>query len=85
MKTTFLGAGFAVGPKKSVPARRATQKELDASFHGGNLTCPVVPCAARRHGRSIADPFEPFAAFTLGYAASVPPSQSRERPEIVWA
>jgi hypothetical protein len=33
----------------------------------------------------IADPFEPFAAFTLGYAASVPPSQSRERPEIVWA
>ena len=29
--------------------------------------------------------FEPFAAFTLGYAALVPPSRSRERPEIVWA
>jgi nitroreductase len=33
----------------------------------------------------IAKAFEPFAAFTLGYAASVPPSHSRERPEIVWA
>jgi nitroreductase len=33
----------------------------------------------------IAETFEPFAAFTLGYAASVPPSRSRERPEIVWA
>jgi nitroreductase len=33
----------------------------------------------------IADAFEPFAAFALGYAASVPPSHSRERPEIVWA
>jgi nitroreductase len=33
----------------------------------------------------IAEAFEPFAAFTLGYAASVPPSRSRERPEIVWA
>jgi nitroreductase len=32
----------------------------------------------------IAKAFEPFAAFTLGYAASVPPSRSRERPEIVW-
>jgi nitroreductase len=29
--------------------------------------------------------FEPFAAMTLGYAASVPPSHSRKRPEIVWA
>ncbi len=33
----------------------------------------------------IAEAFEPFAAFTLGYAASVPPSRSRDRPEIVWA
>ena len=33
----------------------------------------------------IAEAFEPFAALTLGYAASVPPSHSRERPEIVWA
>jgi nitroreductase len=32
----------------------------------------------------IAEVFEPFAAFTLGYAASVPPSRSRERPNIVW-
>ena len=87
MKTTFLGAGFAVGPKKSVPARRATQKELDASFHGGNLTCRGGPLRSpeTRKELGIADPFEPFAAFTLGYAASVPPSQSRERPEIVWA
>jgi len=33
----------------------------------------------------IAEAFEPFAAMTLGYAAAVPPSHSRERPEIVWA
>jgi nitroreductase len=33
----------------------------------------------------IPEAFEPFAAFALGYAASVPPSHSRERPEIVWA
>jgi hypothetical protein len=32
----------------------------------------------------IAEAFEPFVAFTLGYAASVPPLRSRERPEIVW-
>jgi nitroreductase len=33
----------------------------------------------------IAEAFEPFVAITLGYATSVPPSRSRERPEIVWA
>jgi hypothetical protein len=38
-----------------------------------------------RQELGIAEPFAPFAAFTLGYAASVPPSRSRERPEIVWA
>ncbi len=32
----------------------------------------------------IAEAFDPFAAITLGYAASVPPLRSRERPEIVW-
>jgi nitroreductase len=29
---------------------------------------------------SIVEAFAPFAAFTLGYAASPPPSHSRERP-----
>ena len=38
-----------------------------------------------RKALGIAEAFEPFATFTLGYAASVPPSHSRERPEIVWA
>ena len=33
---------------------------------------------------NIAEAFEPFAAITLGYSASIPPSHSRERPEIVW-
>jgi nitroreductase len=31
----------------------------------------------------IADAFTPFAAFSLGYAASVPQPRPRERPEIV--
>ena len=33
----------------------------------------------------IGEAFAPFAAITLGYAAAVPPSHSRERPKIVWA
>jgi nitroreductase len=33
----------------------------------------------------IVGAFAPFAAFTLGYVASLPPSHSRERPQIVWA
>jgi nitroreductase len=37
-----------------------------------------------RKALGINDAFAPFAAFTLGYAASVPPPRSRERPEIVW-
>ncbi len=41
-------------------------------------------CADARQELRLADGFEPFAAFTLGYAASVPTSQSRARPEIVW-
>jgi hypothetical protein len=40
--------------------------------------------AEARKELGIADGFEPFAAFTLGYAATVPPSRSRERPQIVW-
>lgn len=42
-------------------------------------------CPKTRKELGIAEAFEPFAAFTLGYAASIPPSHSRERPQIVWA
>jgi nitroreductase len=38
-----------------------------------------------RRQLGIGEAFEPYAAITLGYAASVPPSHSRERPQIVWA
>jgi nitroreductase len=41
-------------------------------------------CPETRRELGIAEAFEPFAAFTLGYAASIPPSHSRDRPEIVW-
>jgi hypothetical protein len=41
--------------------------------------------AEARSELGIGDLFVPFAAFTLGYAASIPPSRSRERPQIVWA
>jgi nitroreductase len=37
-----------------------------------------------RQELGIAEAFEPFAAFTLGYAAAVPPARQRERPPIVW-
>jgi nitroreductase len=40
--------------------------------------------AEARKELGIADGFQPFAAFTLGYPAIVPPSKSRERPQIVW-
>jgi nitroreductase len=41
-------------------------------------------CSEARKQFGIAEAFEPFAAFTLGYATSIPPWHSRERPEIVW-
>jgi nitroreductase len=46
---------------------------------------PWLRSEETRRELGIAEAFAPFAAFTLGYAASVPPSHSRERPEIVWA
>ena len=46
---------------------------------------PWLRSRETRRELSIPDGFEPFAAFTLGYAATLPPPRSRERPEIVWA
>jgi nitroreductase len=70
---------------------RAGQNLL-LSAHARGLGCCWVGAPmlwlrspATRKQLVIAEAFEPFAAFTLGYAASVPPSHSRDRPEIVWA
>ena len=46
---------------------------------------PWLRSEETRRELGIVEAFAPFAAFTLGYAASVPPSHSRERPEIAWA
>jgi nitroreductase len=46
---------------------------------------PWLRSPSARKELGFGDIFAPFAAFTLGYAASVPPSRSRARPQIVWA
>jgi hypothetical protein len=46
---------------------------------------PWLSSRDTRKELGIAEVFAPFAALTLGYAASVPPQRSRERPQIVWA
>ena len=61
----------------------AHARGLGSSWVGAPLLWLRSPETRKELG--IAEAFEPFAAFTLGYAASVPPSHSRERPEIVWA
>jgi nitroreductase len=84
-------SGHADNSESSQDCNRAGQNLVLSAHARGLGSCWVgapMPWLRNRETRKelgIADAFEPFAAFTLGYAASVPPSRSRERPEIVWA
>ena len=84
-------SGHADNSESIQDCNRAGQN-LVLSAHARGLGCcwvgapmPWLRSPQTRQELGIAEAFEPFAAFTLGYAALVPPSRSRERPEIVWA
>ena len=93
----FLGAPVVIvisghaGNSQSVQDCNRAGQNLMLSAHARGLgSCWVgAPMLWLRRPETrkelgIAEAFEPFAAFTLGHAASVPPSRSRERPKIVW-
>ena len=61
----------------------AHARGLGSGWVGAPMLWLRSPKARKELG--IAEAFEPFAAFTLGYAAMEPRSHPRERPEIVWA
>ena len=94
----FLGApavivisGHADNPQSIQDCNRAGQNLMLSAHARGLGSCWVgAPMLWLRRPETrkelgIAEVFEPFAVFTLGYAASVPPPRSRERPKIVWA
>ena len=68
------GGDRDLGPRRQLPSIQ------DCNRAGQNLMLSAHVAVAR-----CAPNLRAFAAFTLGYAASVPPLRSRERPEIVWA
>jgi nitroreductase len=84
-------SGHAANSQSIEDCNRAGQNLVLSAHARGLGSCwvgspmPWLRSPATRKELGIADAFEPFAAFTLGYPASVPPSRSRERPEIVWA
>jgi len=84
-------SGHADNSQSIEDCTRAGQNLVLSAHARGLGTCWVgapmlwLRSPQTRKQLGIAETFEPFAAFTLGYAASVPPSHSRERPQIVWA
>ena len=84
-------SGHADNPQSIQDCNRAGQNLMLSAHARGLGSCwvgapmPWLRSPQTRSELGIAEAFEPFAAFTLGYAASVPPSRSRERPQIVWA
>jgi nitroreductase len=84
-------SGQADNAESIQDCNRAGQNLLLSAHARGLGSCWVgspmlwLRSAEGRKELGIEDAFMPFAAFTLGYAASIPPSRSRERPRIVWA
>jgi nitroreductase len=84
-------SGHADNSQSIQDSNRAGQNLMLSAHVRGLGSCwvgapiPWLRSPDTRKELGIAEAFEPFAAFTLGYAAAVPPSHSRERPEIVWA
>jgi nitroreductase len=83
-------SGYADNSQSIQDCNRAGQNLMLSAHARGIGSCWVgAPMLWLRNPQtrkqlSIAEAFQPFAAFTLGYAAAVPPSRSRERPDIVW-
>ena len=64
--------------------RRRSNKSIPANREATGAPMLWLRSPETRKELGIAEAFDPFAAITLGYAASVPPLRPRERPEIVW-
>ena len=83
-------SGHADNSQSIQDCNRAGQNLMLSAHARGLGSCwvgapmPWLRSPDTRKELGIADAFAPFAALTLGYAASVPPSHSRERPQIVW-
>jgi len=83
-------SGHADNPQSIQDCNRAGQNLVVSAHARGLGSCWVgapmlwLRSPETRRELGIAATFEPFAAFALGYAASVPASHSRERPDIVW-
>ena len=84
-------SGHAGNSQSIQDCNRAGQNLMLSAHARGLGSCWVgapmlwLRSADVRKELGIAEAFKPFVAFTLGYAASVPASHSRERPEIAWA
>ena len=83
-------SGHADNSQSIQDCNRAGQNLMLSAHARGLGSCwvgapmPWLRSPDTRKELGIAEAFAPFAALTLGYAASVPPSRSRERPQIVW-
>jgi nitroreductase len=81
------------GPRGQFPTTqdcsRGTETSCFRHTAAGSAAAGSLPrcydSAVRRHGRKSLSPRPSSPSQTLRSAASVPPSHSRERPEIVWA
>jgi len=84
-------SGHADNSESIQDCNRAGQNLLLSAHARGLGGCwvgapmPWLRSPQARKELDSAEAFEPFAAITLGYAATAPPSRSRERPQIVWA
>jgi len=94
----FLGApvvivisGHADNSESIQDCNRAGENLVLSAHARGLGSCwvgapiPWLRSSSARKELAIPEAFEPFAAFTLGYAASVPLPRSRDRPDIIWA
>ena len=83
-------SGHAGNSQSVQDCNRAGQNLMLSAHARGLGSCwvgapmPWLCSPDTRKELGIAEAFAPFAALTLGYAASVPPLHSRERPQIVW-
>jgi nitroreductase len=84
-------SGHADNSQSFEDCNRAGQNLVLSAHARGLGSCwvgspmPWLRSLQAREELGIAEAFQPFAAFTLGYAAAIAPSRSRERPQIVWA
>ena len=89
--TVIVISGRADNSQATAECCRAGQNLMISAHARGLGTCWVgspmlwMRDEAVKSELGIPSGFEPFAVFTLGYPATVPASQPRERPTIIWS